>query len=429
MNTTLCIGLDAFDTEHAQWALFNADGSLHGSMSQGPLGQAAALSAAHKTIVIVKTLAATRTTTNLPVKGKKLAQALPFALEDQFAADVETLHFAAGDANDDGVRQVVAIEREKIETLVARLEQSGITATAVHTVHDALTPLEHFTQLLTIDGDVLLLDDDGIPAGFESISVADVISAWQATRAPAAEEDVAAAVTHTLRLYVDEQTTTNEAPLLATLAQQSPPADIKTLTHDWFAFCARSVVSRGGVNLLQGAFASRTDAMALFRPWMAAAAMLAAVTIVGATSWLLDYRALKSQSASLDTQIESVVSDLTSGRLSKTLSPERQLAQIVNSRRSSGTSTAATQGENAAQFLGTLNTFATAIATLPKTSVGAIAYRNGIFDIQLTAPNAGTLESLTKAMSNDGALSAKIQRTEQVDGGVKSFVQIQAAAK
>lgn len=429
MSTTLCIGLDAFDAEHAQWGLFNADGSLHGSISQGVLAQAAALSEEHRTVIVVKSLAATRTTTDLPVKGKKLAQALPFALEDQFAADVETLHFAAGDADSTGTRQVAAIERDRMQVLVDNLDAAAVVATAVHTVHDALAPVENFTQLLSVDGDVLLLDEDGLPAGFEAIALSDVISAWQATRETTPDEDVAAAITHTLRVYADEHSSETEAAYLDILRQQSPPADIKTLSHGWFAFCARAVVSRGGINLMQGTFASRTDAMALFRPWVAAATMLVAVTLVATVSWLLDYRTLKVQSASLDTQIEQLVSELTSGQLSKTLSPERQLAQIVNGRRNSGGSGGSVAGDTGAQFLGTLNTFAAAVASLPDTNVGGIAYRNGIFDIQLTAPNADALESLTKAVGSDGNLIAKIQRTEQSGDGVKSFVQIQAATR
>ncbi|MEL6870188.1 MAG: type II secretion system protein GspL [Pseudomonadota bacterium] len=428
MSTTLCIGLDALHAQDAQWALFNADGSLHGNVSRGALSDAAALSADHQALVIVNTFAITRTTTDLPVRGKKLAQALPFALEEQFASDVEALHFAAGDSGANGTRPVAAIEREALEHCIATLHAAGVQFASLYTIHDALSPLEHFTQLLVLGDNALLLTEHEQPVGFESIAIDDVIAAWSAT-STLDDEDTAQQVAHTLRVFADGDAVTRQSGALDAIAAGPHSADVKRLDQGWLPFAARTVITKGGVNLMQGSLAVRTDPIAVFRPWLVAASLFAVVALVGLMSRYLDYRGLQQQSAALDAQMAEVIQQMQGGQTVDAADAERILQSALRKRGGGGAASGAPGGDRNVGFLPTLDTFAQALSTLPETEIDGIAFRNGVFDIQLLAPDAGTLESLTKQMSSDGVLQARIQRTEQRDEGVKSFVQIQAASR
>ena len=60
-----------------------------------------------RVILLVPADAVLRTAADIPVKGQaKILQALPFAMEEQLADDIESLHFAVGRRGEDGAWQV-----------------------------------------------------------------------------------------------------------------------------------------------------------------------------------------------------------------------------------------------------------------------------------------------------------------------------------
>jgi type II secretion system protein L len=69
------------------------------------------------------------TSVKIPSKNKKqLMQAIPYALEDTLAEDIEDLHFAVHDNQDLGT-QVAVINRQKLDSFLVLLRKNGI---AVH---------------------------------------------------------------------------------------------------------------------------------------------------------------------------------------------------------------------------------------------------------------------------------------------------------
>src|ERR1044071_8354455 len=81
----------------AEWIVVDGAGARHGNVQSGPLDLAAAAAANRRVIVLVPGTDALLAEPVLPVKsGTKLAQVVPFALEEHLAADVEDLHFAVG---------------------------------------------------------------------------------------------------------------------------------------------------------------------------------------------------------------------------------------------------------------------------------------------------------------------------------------------
>ena len=416
MTETLAIRMSTAH-DRAEWLVIDESGAPRGRLQQGDLLDAVPLAAERPVLVVVDDAAVTRTSCNLPVSGRKLAQALPYALEEQFACDVDTLHFAAGDADDDGERPVAALEHDAIAGVVERLGAAGISARQVHSWHDAITPLEGFVQLLIVDDQVLLCDETGAVASLRGLAPDAVLDAWRAAQ----EDDDAAA---NLRVFHDAAARARFAASIDALTESG--ADVKQLADGLLPFAARHIAAAGGINLLQGEFAVRSDLGASLRPWALAAALAGVALVLSVVVNAVELRRLEQASARLDGDMVRLMRSVQPGAANIS-NPEGQLRALVN-RAGNGAGGGSTAGDaGGAPFLPTLGTLAGALQAAGEgTRIDAISYRSGVFDVRLTTPSAQTLEGLTQRVADGGNLTAQIQRTAQEDDAIKSFVQIRS---
>src|ERR1044072_4430441 len=121
------------------------------SAAADTLGPAAA--ANRKVVVLVPGTDALLAEPVLPVKsGVKLAQVVPFALEEHLASDVEDLHFAVGKREVRPGTPVTVVSRARMEAWQALLVNSGLQADAIYPETAALAETPHANPPL-IDGD------------------------------------------------------------------------------------------------------------------------------------------------------------------------------------------------------------------------------------------------------------------------------------
>ena len=114
------------------WIVVTDDGTRLSSVSTGPLVQAVAMAAERKVIALAPGTEVLLTQVNLPVRSpSKLRQAIPYALEEQLADDVEGLHFAAGKRTADGITPIAATARSNVESWMDTLGQAGLGASQI----------------------------------------------------------------------------------------------------------------------------------------------------------------------------------------------------------------------------------------------------------------------------------------------------------
>ena len=83
---------------HPQWMVCNDDGHVVVNAVSGELAQATAMATGRRVAVILPASEALATESDAPAKGAaKLAQVIPYALEERVADEIENLHFAIGD--------------------------------------------------------------------------------------------------------------------------------------------------------------------------------------------------------------------------------------------------------------------------------------------------------------------------------------------
>ena len=97
MSETLVIRLRAAEEAPASWLIVDRSGARSGPVHTGPLADALSLVENRSTVLLLPAGDVALAEPELPLRGgARLAQAVPFALEEQLASEVETLHFAVG---------------------------------------------------------------------------------------------------------------------------------------------------------------------------------------------------------------------------------------------------------------------------------------------------------------------------------------------
>src|SRR5688572_12774306 len=136
----------------AEWLVVDGSGTRRGNVSWGSLRDAAEQSSNRKVIVLVPGTDVLLAEPVLPLKssGAKLAQVVPFALEEQLAADVEDMHFAVGKREGRPGTPVTVVSRARMDEWRDSLNAAGIFPDAMYAETAAL-PITPNGVTLVID--------------------------------------------------------------------------------------------------------------------------------------------------------------------------------------------------------------------------------------------------------------------------------------
>lgn len=127
MQEKLIIYLHEQDLSRPSWAVVDADGQVRQATHHDNADGLASIAEDKEVIVVVPAQDVLLTRATLPKMSRsRLAQALPYALEEQLIADVDSLHFAAGDLQADGSLPVAVIAHEKMQLWLATLQAWGL---------------------------------------------------------------------------------------------------------------------------------------------------------------------------------------------------------------------------------------------------------------------------------------------------------------
>src|ERR1700740_3183235 len=140
MSDWLLLRLPRSAGEQATWLVVDAHGAPQSPPQAGPLALAAARVAGRRVCVLVSGAEVLLAEPDVPVRtGAKLAQLVPYALEEHLAEDIDDLHFALGKRAGDSTRVPVAVvSRALLDEWLATLRASGIEPDAVYADSDLL---------------------------------------------------------------------------------------------------------------------------------------------------------------------------------------------------------------------------------------------------------------------------------------------------
>ena len=398
----------AIETD-AQWLLVDTQGARMGALLQGRLGDATGLAQGRKVIVLVPGADVLHLNPVLPaLKGNtKLSQIVPYALEDQLATDVDTLHFALGKRSKLPGTPVVVVSHQSMQAWLAGLHEAGLQIDTLYADTSLLPELTDSIVLLIDRGHVSARQND------EPVNTLDVepLSEALALLLPATDKPVI--------IYIAEDEYGTEQSVLDSVRDRAPNLEIKVLPDGVLPLLAQQAVQGHAINLLQGTYTQRIKRATSLRPWRFAAVMTGALIGMHLLTKGIELWQLHKQEAALDQQIQATYSQGIPG--ASPIEPTRarmafesRWQELQNNNKPDGLMTS-------------LNILSQVMNANAGMQLQELIYRDNNVDMRILAPDREALERIRQQAQTQG-IAAEILTADPQDAKVEGRVQFKPAA-
>jgi len=406
MSETLVIRLRAADEAPASWLIVDGNGARSGPVQSGPVADALGAAHGRRVVLLLPGSEITLAEPELPVRGgARVAQAVPFALEEQLASDVEALHFAVGARPAGAVGTPVAVvSRATFERWLAQCDAAGLEVSAAYADTAAVPAAGAGCTLLLDDARLYVRRPDSLPYLLDAEPLAAALEL--ALPAPGAEGEAGEHVT----FYSSTAEYERHRDLIEGLRARTATLQVKLLPDGPLPLLAVQAVDGAGVNLLQGTFAPRSSLRTRMREWRLPAALAAGVVLVFVGSQAAQWWQQHREERALDAQIAEVFAAALPGQ--PVVDPRAQMQGAL------GGGTGAGGG-----LLPAMSVLAQAMSQAPAARLRSVSFRNNVIELNLTAPDVGSLEAIRQGMNRDG-VSAEIQSTNPSGEGVDGRLQL-----
>lgn len=404
----------------ASWVLQD-DQRPTGALFHGNLQEAAAQAAGARVSVLVPGVDVVLAQVELPaMKAQRLARAVPFALEEQLAGDVDDLHVAIGQRDTQGRVANAVVSRQRLDGWLEQLKAVGLQA-------DVMTPemfglqwdaedvpgRSHWSML--IDGQACLLRT-GAQTGlaFEVDSLRPVLQACV--------DDAGDTPPTSLQLTVCGDGAfagSDEYHLLSALcAEQGMDLSLDTKNEARSVMLAQGFDEQRAINLLQGEYSRKQQLEKLLRPWRPALIIGGLWLLLQMGVFVAEYSQLSAQNDELKEQIETVYREAFP-ESRNIVNPKVQMQRGLEKLRGGG-------GQNDG-LLALLTQAGAVLKDTQGASLRTLRFKGGKLDVDVKMPDLQSLDKLKQRLSNEAKLKVEIVSASSRDGKVESRLSLQAA--
>ncbi len=413
MSDTLFIRFPtaATDSSPFEWVRLDDAGVREdgGVTAAGDLGSLAALGGTTRVVVLVPAAEVSFASAELPTRNTSRAlQLAPFALEEQLAGDIDTLHFAAGPVDEAGRTPFVVVARATMERWLELLQQAGLVAAAL--VPDLLAvPDNPGHTVLWLEGSQVVVRPPGqwpMALDADPLEAALDIAGVTGTAAPP----------HVL-VYTTADDHGAAEVALGAIAAQVASLRVQLLVDGALPALARSALHAPPVSLLQGTYASRGGRGGTAKRWRVPMALAASLLVLGLASLLVDLTRAKTELRRLDALIADAAHQAMP-EVKKLVDPRRQVeARLIAARAHGG----------ATGLMAALSAVATMRAQTPSLELQGVNYTDGTTDLEVTATDVAALEQVRSGLSAAG-FTAQLQAAGASANGTSGRLQLVATA-
>lgn len=395
MVETLLIRLERDRPAVREWLLLNDQGQP-GQAPQAGVPGSDVLTEARRVIVLVPGTDIYLDQARVPGRNRqRLLRAIPYALEEKLAADVERLHFALATPQDDNIHPVAVVGRSRMDAWQAMLRELGVVAEQWIPEQLAL-PLFDQAWSVLVDGDFAVVRT-GPYSGF--VIECDTLPAMlELMREPAAEAE-SEPESRQVQLYGSTVIDLQDFEV------EMVDPDVPTLE-----ILARGWQQGPVINLLQEAYSRKAEWSRLLRPWIATAALLLVALLLGGVSTGVDYYHLSRQQQQLTADIDALYRKAFPDAR-RVVNPRAQMEQKLKQLER-------TAGGGGPEFLKLIGEAASVIRAAKGVEVQGASYRVGRLDLELEAESLQILDQLKQNLDASGHMTAEIQ-SATTKGGKK----------
>jgi type II secretory pathway component PulL len=287
----------------------------------------------------------------------------------------------------------------------------------------SLVPENPGQAVLVLSGDsVILRAADKPPVTLPLTALAEALELLRPTAAPAAVTEPAAADLsrsavaefggNGLVVYAGEAEWQQYGATIEAVRDQFERLSVQLLPDGPLGLFAQSLPGTSAINLLQGTYAAASPLAGGFKAWRIAAAMLVGLLVLHGIGSAAQLVMLKRTEHRLDESIGETFEQAMPGEHNSSNARRRMEARMASLQGSTDSS----------GLLAMLSAVAQARSGAGGTAVQALSYRQGMLELQVTAPGAAALDhisqqlrtggwqaDLTSGTSSSGAYQGRIQ--------------------
>ncbi len=392
MSDWILVRLARDGTQPAGWVVVSAAGELIDAHAATDAAGLASAAAGRRVALVVPGTDVLQLAATLPAGNEsRLAQIVPYALEDQVSEDLDSLHFAIGQAlAGPGSRLCVdVVNRALLQRWLAVPEALGLVAQAVYADSELLPLLpghisawiEEDNLTLRVPGCRPLVLPASDPAFALELALANDAGALQASH---------------LNVYVTSQDWARHAATYEALRPRVASLKVQLLSGGILPLLGAQLVGAGAINLLQGGYTPVRTGGPTWRTWRLAAGLAAALLGVHLVASGLQIKRLGAQEQALDAGIQQAFAQALPGQIAGTSARKRMEQRLVQLRAAAPES---------GSLLSLLSALSRAHAAAPGTRIEALSYRKGSIDMKVTGPDAQSLERMNQSLRGAGLTS------------------------
>jgi len=400
------------------WMVCNEDGQVLVNAVSGELVQAAPLAAGRRVVLVVSPGDALVTDSEAPAKSAaKLAQVIPYALEERVAAEIEDLHFAIGDRNaDTGRVPVVVVARERLDGWLAELRAAGLQPQAIYS-ETSLVPAMPGQVIGLLDGEFLVLRTaDGPPQVMPAVAIRDALEmvlAAQVSQVAGLEPPPLG-----LLLYAAQEDWQQLEHEVDGLRDRFTGVKVQILPSSAgvLSVIAPAAAAGDALSLLQGSYAVSSPLQQNWKSWRIAAALAVSLLVVHLGARYFELTRLRKSEAALDASIQDAFRAAMPGQQNALNARRRVEARLAEVR----------GGGGGGALLPALSALARAKSAVPAATIEGMMFRDGTLELRINAPDAAALDAISQQLRASN-WQAEIKGLTANGDGYRGNLQIQKA--
>jgi general secretion pathway protein L len=215
-----------------------------------------------------------------------------------------------------------------------------------------------------------------------------------------------------LILYTGAAEWQNHSPKVEAVRDQFDGIKVQLLTGGPLSLFAQQLPATNAINLLQGPYAQQNSLAVGWRAWRVAAFLLAGLIGLHVAGKATELVLLKRTEKSLDASIDTAFRQAMPGAQSTTDARRRMEQRLMQVR-----------GGGGGGLITALGAVVEARSASPGTTVQALSFRDGALDMKMAAPNADSLDQVSRTLRANG-WQADLTSGTAVEQGYEGRIQV-----
>ena len=397
-----------FSDDQFEWLAVNTKGRPLSGVGRGTGEELAGVCQGKQVVLLVPGTDVLLTNVTIPTRNATgIARALPYAVEEQLAEDVDHLHFARGAQDPEGAMPVAVIRRQCLDQYLDVLTELGIQPASAYAAPLLLPWTEGVWTILVEDKKALLRygDDQGVE--LESDSLSPIVR--RLLKEYSGDDGLK------LRVWYSGE----HVPDVAQLKLTGCELDVSPVPETGMAMLASTLAVTNKLNLLQGEYSQQGGtSLTTFKTWRIAVALLLLAGLVQLGGIGYSHWQLIKEDRQLAQEIETLYRGAfpDAGRIirgSERQQANRKLAELRQQ-----------YGRGSDTFLALLYTSGEELSKEKKLQLEGLSFKGDILNLRLKGTDLSQFEVFKQKLLQGREQDIKVEvlsavsRRDGVDGRI-----------